>query len=182
MTPSNAITLVRLASVPFSGRAILIEDWGLACSLFWLAVATDFVDGRIARARGESSSLGGLLDHASDALFVTTGLAALASGGRIPFALPVVVAIAFLQYVLDSRSLAGRPLRASRVGRWNGVCYFVPVGIVVTREVLGLDQPSDVLVAGLAWILVATTLVSIADRALALFGPGRWPRAGDPPA
>ena len=182
MTLASAITLVRLVSVPFAGRAILAEDWLVACLLFWLAVATDLVDGRIARARGESSTFGGLLDHASDALFVTTGLAALAVGGRIPFVLPVLVAVAFFQYVLDSRSLAGQPLRASAVGRWNGVCYFVPVGIVVTREALRLAQPSDPVVAGLAWILVATTLVSIVDRALTLFGLGRRPRAGNPSA
>jgi phosphatidylglycerophosphate synthase len=180
MTLSNAITLARLASVPFAFRAILVEQWGVACALFWLAVATDLVDGRIARARGESSTFGGLLDHATDALFVSTALAGLAMGGRIPFFLPVLVVVAFFQYVLDSRTLAGRPLRASAVGRWNGVCYFVPVGVVVTREALGLSQPSDFLVAGLAWILVATTLLSIADRALSLIALRRGPRSGSP--
>lgn len=180
MTLSNAITLARLASVPFAFRAIVAGDWGVACALFWLAVVTDLVDGRIARARGESSAFGGLLDHASDALFVSTALAGLALGGRIPFVLPVLVVVAFFQYVLDSRTLAGQPLRASAVGRWNGVCYFVPVGIVVTREALGLGRPSDRLVAGLAWILVATTLLSIADRAFSLIALRRGPRSGPP--
>ncbi len=180
MTLSNAITLARLASVPFAFRAILAGQWGVACALFWLAVVTDLVDGRIARARGESSAFGGLLDHASDALFVATALAGLAMGGRIPFALPVLVAVAFFQYVLDSRTLAGQPLRASQLGRWNGVCYFVPVGMVVNREALSLKQPSDLLAGGIAWILVGTTLVSIADRALTLIRLHRGRRPGQP--
>lgn len=168
ITLSNAVTLLRLVSVPFFFLAVVGHDWTLACSLFWLAVGTDFVDGRIARARGESSRFGGLLDHASDASFVTAGLAALALGGRVTPALPILVAVAFVQYVLDSRWLAGEPLRASGLGRWNGVLYFVPLGIVVTREAVALSQPSDRLVELLAFGLVVSTVLSIADRAFTL--------------
>lgn len=168
LTLSNAITLLRLVCVPFVCVAILDRSWPLACLLFWLAVGTDFVDGRIARARGESSRFGGLFDHASDASFVVVGLAALAHGGWITPMLPVLVAIAFVQYVLDSRWLAGESLRASGLGRWNGILYFVPLGIVVTREAAGLVQPSDRVVALLAYALAASTAISIADRALSL--------------
>jgi len=177
ITLSNAVTGLRLVSVPFFFLALVGRDWPIACALFWLAVGTDFVDGRIARARGESTSFGGLLDHASDALFVTTGLGALALGGRVPAILPALVAIAFVQYVLDSRSLAGEPLRASALGRWNGVLYFVPLGIVVTREAAVLAAPSDGVVAGLAWALVVSTALSIADRGLTLL---RLHRRGGP--
>lgn len=168
---SNWVTSVRLLCVPFVAHAIVREDWRVACALFWLAVATDLADGRIARARGESTHLGALLDHGSDALFVVVANSACAAAGRVTFALPVLVALAFAQYVLDSRWVAGRPLRASRLGRWNGVLYFVPVGIVVTREALGLAAPGDRVVAALAWALVASTLLSMGDRLLALRRP-----------
>lgn len=168
LTLSNAITLLRLVSVPFFFAAIAQGSWIAACALFWLAVVTDLLDGRIARARGESTPFGGLLDHASDAGFVVAGLAALAFAGRITPVLPILVAVAFVQYVLDSRSLAGEPLRASGLGRWNGVLYFVPLGIVATREAVGLAQPADAIVAGLGWALAASTALSIADRGLTL--------------
>jgi phosphatidylglycerophosphate synthase len=168
ITLSNAVTGLRLVSIPFFAWALSGREWPLACGLFWLAVGTDLVDGRIARARGESTHFGGLFDHACDALFVTTGLAALAASGIVPAWLPVLVAVAFAQYVLDSRWLAGEPLRASALGRWNGVLYFVPLGIVVTREAAGLGSPSDLVVAGLAWALVVSTALSIADRGLTL--------------
>lgn len=182
ITPSNAVTGMRLVCVPFFYFAIGREAWPLACALFWLAVSTDFVDGRIARARGEVSRFGGLLDHATDALFVTMGLAALTPGGVVPVALPALVAIAFVQYVLDSRWLAGEPLRASGLGRWNGVLYFVPLGIVTTREAAGLALPGDGVVMLIAWALVATTALSIADRAMTLLRLPRRRRPQDDPA
>jgi cardiolipin synthase len=142
--------------------------WRIACILFWLAVVSDWVDGRLARARGESSALGALLDHGSDATLVVLGLMALAAAGQTPWPLPVLVAAAFLQYVLDSRALVGCPLRASALGRWNGILYFVPIGIIVTRESLGLGFPADPQVVWLGWALLLSTFVSMSDRAWAI--------------
>jgi hypothetical protein len=70
--------------------------------------------------------------------------------------------------MLDSKSLAGQPLRASMLGRWNGVCYFVLVGVPVIRDALDLAWPGPLLVRVLGWVLVASTLVSMADRLFAL--------------
>lgn len=175
---SNAITLLRLASAPFLCRAIAVGQWRLAAALFWLAVVTDWTDGRLARARGEASRLGGLLDHASDACLVSAGLAVLAFDGRITRWLPALVVVAFVQYVLDSRWLAGRALRASALGRWNGILYFVPLGTVVTREAIGLAWPDDRVVALLAWALVGSTAMSMLDRALALVRRAPSPEEG----
>ena len=168
LTWSNALTALRFVSAPVFWCALVADSIGSACVLFWLAVATDMADGRLARARGEVSAFGGLLDHAADASFVTLGLAALAMREVVPWALPLLVAAAFLQYVLDSKSLAGRELRGSFLGRWNGILYFAPLGIFVTREALGLDWPSDLSIRRLALALVASTMLSMALRALTL--------------
>jgi hypothetical protein len=104
----------------------------------------------------------------TDAAFVSLGLAALALRGEGPALLPALVALAFLQYTLDSRVPLGRPLRASALGRWNGIAYFVPIGTVVVRDALGLAWPPAGLVRALGWLLAASTLLSMADRALAL--------------
>lgn len=173
LTWSNVLTLLRLVAAPFLFCALSGQNIWLACGLFWFAVATDFADGRLARARGEASTFGGLLDHATDASFVCLGLLALAFSGIVPQALPLLVILAFVQYVLDSKSLAGRKLRASLLGRWNGILYFVPIGIVTTRAALGLSWPSDSVVYGLGLLLVLSTIVSMADRAWTLFGVHR---------
>ena len=173
MTWSNALTVSRLIAAPFFFCALLGGSTTLAAFLFWGAVATDLADGRVARARGETSAFGGLLDHATDASFVSLGLTALAMQGVVSMALPVLVVAAFLQYMLDSKSLAGCELRASILGRWNGIFYFVPLGAVVTRDVLGLAWPGNGLVELLGLALVASTAISMLDRGWALFRSAR---------
>jgi len=164
-TPANALTGIRLAAAPALAVAIGHDAAATAAALFTLAVATDLADGPLARRRGEVSPLGGLLDHASDALLCTCGLAALAARGVLTPLLPLLVALAFLQYTWDSRVVRGHSLRASPLGRWNGVAYYVMVGIPVVRDALGVAWPGAGLVAALAWALVASTLVSMAQRA-----------------
>lgn len=172
ITRSNGLTAIRLVLAPIFHHALVESAWGLACLLFWTAVATDWLDGRVARARGESTAFGGLLDHASDATFVSLGLLALARIDRIPIWLPLLVVLAFVQYVLDSRALEGRRLRASALGRWNGILYFVPPGLLAMREALGLGAPSDDAIRLLGWLLILTTLASMADRGWALVSSG----------
>lgn len=167
-TLANLLTLSRAASVPFLALSIVHGADVVAFGLFFWAVATDFADGSLARSRGEASSFGGLFDHSTDALFCSVGLGALAWVGIVPVALPFLVAAAFLQYMLDSRSLAGQPLRASFLGRWNGIFYFVMVGIPVVRDALGLAWPGPGLVMGIGWALVVSTVLSMSDRGWAL--------------
>ena len=167
LTLANAVTGLRLLAAPVSALAILEGASLSAFALFILAVATDLADGRVARRRGEVSPLGGLLDHSSDAIFVSLGLGALACLGIVPVLLPILVASAFVQYVIDSKTLAGHPLRASWLGRWNGVAYFVLLGTPVIRDALGLDWPTNEVVLAIGWALVASTLASMANRALA---------------
>ena len=167
-TRANALTAVRLLCGPLLVLALREHAAWPAFGLFWLAVATDAFDGRVARRFGESSALGGFLDHLTDAAFVSLGLAALALRGEAPALLPALVALAFLQYALDSRVIQGNALVASALGRWNGIAYFVPIGTVVVRDALGLGWPGDGVVLGLGWLLVASTLLSMADRAHAL--------------
>ncbi len=174
VTRANALTALRLASAPLLALAITQGAHVAGAALFVLAVATDMLDGRVARRFGESSALGGLLDHATDAAFVTAGLGALACLGEVPVLLPSLVAVAFVQYAVDSRWLRPAPggvgpqLRASALGRLNGIAYFVPLGAAVGRDALGLGWPAPSLVYGLGALLVVTTLVSIADRGWAL--------------
>jgi len=80
--------------------------------------------------------------------------------------------LSFTQYALDSKVLAGRALRASALGRYNGIGYFVVLGIAVIGAVvfpvLGLRGALLAqLVSVCSWVLVVTTLLSMLDRALA---------------
>ena len=81
-----------------------------------------------------------------------------------------LIPAAFIQYALDSKTLAGRTLRTSSIGKANGIAYFALVGIGIG----GLTLQSPLLLAGsdlLAWCLTVTTVLSMADRLLALRQP-----------
>jgi hypothetical protein len=82
--------------------------------------------------------------------------------GELPVWLPIAIAFAFTQYVLDSRP--GPRLRGSALGRWNGIAYFVALGVPVVRDALGLAWPPALWLRGFGWLLVASTLVSVVDR------------------
>jgi CDP-diacylglycerol--glycerol-3-phosphate 3-phosphatidyltransferase len=163
---ANALTAVRLVlAVPFavlmaSGSA---RHAALAALTLALAIATDLLDGPVARSRGTATAAGGAFDHTADCLFVTSGLAAGAVRGVFPWILPVLVAAAFVQYVVDSYVIHGRPtLRPSRLGRWNGILYFVPLGgDILVRMGAGFLGP---LRTAVVWTLVASTLVSMGQR------------------
>jgi len=164
LTTADALTWLRLLATPFFVLAVCAGSPLLASSIFALAAATDFADGRVARRRGEVSTLGGFLDHAVDAVFVSAGAAALASVGVLPVCLAPLIAVAFLQYALDSKLMRSHGLRASALGRWNGIAYYVIVAVPVVRDALGLRWPGAGLVQALGWGLVASTLLSISDR------------------
>src|SRR5262245_46351791 len=152
---ANALTALRLLLVvPFAWLMARPDAWSAALAGLVLAaaIATDLLDGVLARRRGTASAGGGLFDHATDCLFVTAGLAACAVRGALPWALVVLVPAAFVQYVADSFwGHRARRLRASALGRWNGLLYFAPlVGDVLVR--LGL-APLGPLVTLAAWAL-----------------------------
>ena len=167
---ANALSVLRLLSaLPFALAMAYPTPPAAAAAagLLLLAIATDLLDGPIARSRGTSSALGGVLDHTADFVFVSAGLGAMALREAVPFVLPLLIVLAFSQYVVDSFVLhREKQLRMSRLGRSNGVLYFVPlVGDVLARlwfPALGLA------VQGVAWLLALTTLISMLDRLLAL--------------
>lgn len=168
-TWANLLTVVRLASIGPCAYAVVTGSWQWAGALFAIAVATDLFDGPVARRFNHASALGGLLDHASDALFVIVLLGALAHQSYVPWLLPCLVAAAFLQYTLDSSALRGQHLRTSWLGRANGIAYFVVVGIPLIRNALELSWPADAWIQHLAWLLVTTSVISMFDRARAWF-------------
>ena len=163
-TRANALSGVRVVLVPLLGWALVGGSPGLAALAFTVAILTDLADGWVARRFHEVSPLGGLIDHAADASFVTSGCVALAWRGELPWLLPGLIALAFVEYAGSAwRSASGR-LRGSALGRWNGIAYYAIVGLPVLRDAFEGAAPSPDWVYGLGWVLVVSTLFSIAQR------------------
>ena len=151
-------------------HAVFAGRWQLAAVIFAVAVASDFLDGFLARRFAAASALGGVLDHTADAVFVAVTLWAIAYAEAqtgtdlVPGILPLFIALAFAQYLLDSKALAGKPLRASWLGRANGIAYFVIAGVIIGRHALEAAWlPAEAIYwAGLA--VLVSTLASMVDR------------------
>ena len=165
---ANGLTALRLAGAPFAAWTAAAERWDLALALFAFAIASDALDGPLARRFGQPSAWGGLFDHGADCVFVTCALGGLAASGWLPWLPVALIPAAFAQYALDSRALAGRPLRTSALGRINGLCYFALAGAVIGPQALGLGWPPLPLIETFAWVLAASTAISMSERLIHL--------------
>src|SRR6202035_1077584 len=163
---ANALTAVRLILVlPFAffmakgdGRSVIF-----AFVAWVVALITDFLDGPVARRRRTVTAWSGTFDHTSDFLFVTSGLFAGALRGAFSWILPGLITAAFAQYVIDSYWVHRHTkLRGSKLGRYNGILYFVPsiVDILIRLGLRFLEPWLTILV----WLLVLSTLASMVQR------------------
>jgi phosphatidylglycerophosphate synthase len=177
---AHALTAVRLVLVlPLAAafaRPELLAPGGVAL-LLCVAIVTDVLDGHVARMTGTASASGQLFDHGTDCLFVTGGLAGAAMTGAVTPLLPILIPIAFGQYVVDSYVWhRQKQLRASLLGRWNGIFYFVPLVLIAASRVHLLRGATMFLLTAagvLGYVLVASTVASIIDRATTPFRPHR---------
>ncbi len=107
MTLPDQLTVARALSVPV---VVLLYEWNFpnhdywATGLFIVAMATDWLDGRIARRRGHSSSLGTLLDPVADKLLVLSVLITLIDQDAFPAWM--VVAIVAREFLVSGLRLA----------------------------------------------------------------------------
>src|ERR671934_1924544 len=122
MSLPDGLTIARAASVPF---VVLLYAWQFhghnywATSVFAVAMATDWFDGRIARSRGRSSALGSLLDPAADKILVLATLVMLVGQGVVPgWMVALIVVREFLVTALRLAALErGVVLHARDLGK-----------------------------------------------------------------
>ena len=179
---ANLLTSLRLLLVLPVAAAFAQDELlppPLLLALVIAAIATDYFDGIVARRMNTASPGNQLYDHATDFAFVAAGLAGAAMAGDIIAALPLLVVLAFSQYVLDSYYLyRDRHLRLSALGRWNGILYFVPLVLIAVSRlelVEGLDAVFAGVIVVTGYVLVLSTLASIIDRAVAPLGTQQRP-------
>ena len=86
LTVPNLLSALRLAGVPLFLHWVLVTHQdGRALLLLMAAGASDYADGKIARAYGSSSRLGQLLDPLADRLYILATLVALVARDGLPW-------------------------------------------------------------------------------------------------
>ncbi len=120
LTIPNIISFIRIAFIPVF-FVLIVNDpttfWGLM--LFGLVVATDWVDGLIARRTGQVSELGKILDPVADRLSIAAGLIAFVVRGVFPlWAAVLILARDIVVLVAGVVFVSGKHLRVDV--RWIG--------------------------------------------------------------
>ncbi len=187
LTIPNAISIARLLGVPafvwlVLGVRTAAGDWW-ALGLLAAAGLSDWLDGRIARALGQQSRLGEVLDPAADRLYIVATIIALAIRSIIPWWLVGVLGARelFLGIVLLAlRARGWSPLRVSFVGKAAtlALLYAFPLLFLGSHAT---SYSAAASVVGWAFALWGTALywwaaALYAEQARRLLAAGRKPR------
>ena len=128
---------------------------------------SDLLDGRVARKMGIVGGVGRWLDSLADIVFILTALTCEAWTGAIPPYIPILIALSFSQYAIDSLILSGVPIR-SRLGHLSGIINYALV------IVLSLAPPRTLpgsIAQALCPLLAIFYIAAIGERVI-----GYWKR------
>src|ERR1035441_7783651 len=134
----NVLTVLRIMLVPVVVVALLGNTPAgdvLAAVVFALASLTDFVDGRLARARGSITTFGKLMDPLADKLLIIAALISLVSLHRLA---------AWVARAITPRDLAATVLRMGAT----------QAGVVIAASMFGKVKTCMQIAAILALIAV----------------------------
>ena len=159
-TVPNLVGYVRLAGIPVflvlayssgDGRSLT------AAVLFWLIAAGDYLDGFLARATGQYSRMGALLDPLVDRLTVVSGAVVCWSFDLLPHWALIVLALRELAML----GLAEYGLRhgVDLAINWPGrIAVFWVMAALFFAQLFDGWVPTMFLYVGLAFAIVATLL------------------------
>jgi cardiolipin synthase len=157
----NALTILRLLSVPLTVWLMVQGGYKPAFWLFVAAGITDAVDGAVARLFDAKSKLGQWLDPLADKVLLVAIYITLAAGGQIPLWLVVLVVLRDVLIVLYAvvyvlaGSFSGSPLFISKI---NTAAQLLLAALVLAS--LGPGWGGPVLVEIFTYVVAATTVAS----------------------
>jgi phosphatidylglycerophosphate synthase len=128
-----------------------------------VAAGSDFIDGRVARRLGVASGSGRWLDGIADVSFVLAALFCEANAGAIPFYIPILIALSFSQYAIDSVVIGARasgPIK-SRLGHWGGIINYA---LVITLAIAPPPAFPGTIVRAAAPLLALFYVAAILER------------------
>jgi CDP-diacylglycerol--glycerol-3-phosphate 3-phosphatidyltransferase len=174
MNLPNALTLLRVAIVPFFGIVLAHRDArasSIAALLFLLAAATDNLDGYIARSRNQVTTFGEIMDPIADKALVATAAIMLSVQHRLAVWITVVILareflVTGLRFVALRRNVV---IAASPWGKWKTASQILGLLLVL----LPLEPAAFWLRDTAMYVAVALTLWSGIDYMLAYRRPAR---------
>ncbi len=160
LTVPNAISALRIALIPVFVALIVDEQTPPAgLVMFGCVVATDWVDGTIARRTGQVSELGKVLDPVADRLAIAAGIIALAVRGVFPVWAAAAILVRDVAVLAVGLFLLSR--RHVRIEvRWIGKIATFSLMVAVPAIAWGaLDLPLAAAATAVGWVSFAVGIV-----------------------
>lgn len=137
---ANIITVVRILLAPLFVWLLLYDDGELgvlrfvATALFIVAIATDSLDGHLARGRNLVTEVGIILDPIADKVLIGGALVALSILGELPWWITVVILVReFGITVFRFAALSTRVIPASRGGKLKTIVQAVAISLFLAH-------------------------------------------------
>jgi len=135
---ANILTVVRILLAPVFVVLLAADDGAdgplryAAAALFIVAIATDGVDGHIARSRNLVTDLGKLLDPIADKVLTGAALVMLSVLGELPWWVTIVILVRELGITAYRFAvLRDRVVAASRGGKLKTVAQAVAISVAL---------------------------------------------------
>jgi CDP-diacylglycerol--glycerol-3-phosphate 3-phosphatidyltransferase len=155
--------LVVVLLTPFSENWFGVPRHVLGVVIFLAAALTDYLDGRLARSRGQVTRLGQLLDPLADKLLITAALASLLQNDVVPAWMVAVIlgrefAVTVLRSIAHARGVA---IPASPLGKFKMASQVTAILLLI----LGQHHLQQFFFLGKValWVAVITAVVSGVD-------------------
>jgi len=164
------LTLFRIFLVPFLVVALLTKFEGkelLACAIFLIASATDWLDGYLARKRDQVTTLGKLLDPIADKLLISAAFISLVQ--VYPAVVPawmVVVIVGRELAVSGFRSIIsaeGQVISASLLGKYKMISQSVTIVFLILAKLFFTNAMFRLSGQSLLWIVILLAIASALD-------------------
>lgn len=178
-TPANIVTLVRICLVPLF-VVVLVSPWPewlsihdivnnhikalIAAVVFIVISCTDWLDGYLARSRGEVTDFGKFIDPLADKILVAAALIALVELGVIP-SWPVLIILTREFIVSGIRMVAaskGVVIAASWYGKAKTVLQIIAIVMFIVKDSLFVPNPAHAIENPLyvaSWVVMMAALV-----------------------
>jgi cardiolipin synthase len=179
LTAANQLTILRMLLIPAFVILLLYGYQGWALATFLVAGLTDLLDGLIARATGQKTTLGAWLDPMADKLllvtmFVVLTLPGIGSANRLPVWFTVLVIsrdVAIVATVAVVNLAVGpRTFRPSIFGKIATATYILTGLVTLYFNYLGVRTA---VVTAFVYASLAITLVSAGDYLVKVLRIGR---------
>lgn len=154
----NVLTSLRILFIPVFVWLVLAEHQWWAFGLFAVLMATDKLDGDIARARGLITDFGKIADPIADKALMTAALVSLNIIGVLPIWITVVILVREFGITLWRMWMLrnGKVVPASKGGKLKTVLQALAVALYLCPLPSWMDIPSYVVML----VAVAVTVVT----------------------